>query len=163
MRAMLLTAAPTASKFNAESQGSTDSAPSQLTPGRCVHCSSSNEEENMKTIIQMTALGATVLLLAGCSGEPSNGDIEKAVQASVQQSQEAMGKLADGNPQAAEMAKAFQAKVHSVNKIGCKSDGDKAYKCDVELDMETGLTGRKKQTVPVRMVKGSDGWTMAGM
>ena len=117
----------------------------------------------MKTIIQMTAVGAIALLLAGCSSEPSNSDIEKAVQASVQQSQEAMGKLAGSNPQAADMAKAFQAKVHSVNKIGCKSDGDKAYKCDVELDMETGLTGRKKQTVPVRMVKGSEGWTMAGM
>ena len=113
--------------------------------------------------VQWAAVAVAAVVLAGCSSEPSNADIEKAVQASVQQSQEAMGKLAGGNPQAAEMAKAFQAKVHSVNKIGCKSDGDKAYKCDVELDMETGLTGRKKQTVPVRMVKGSEGWTMAGM
>ena len=116
-----------------------------------------------QTSIQWAGVAVAALVLAGCSSEPSNADIEKAVQASVQQSQEAMGKLADGNPQAAGMAKAFQAKVHSVNKIGCKSDGDKAYKCDVELDMETGLTGRKKQTVPVRMVKGSEGWTMAGM
>ncbi len=116
-----------------------------------------------QTNIQRAALAVAAVVLAGCASEPSNADIEKAVQASVQQSQEAMDKLADGNPQAAEMAKSLQPKVHSVNKIGCKSDGDKAYKCDVELDMETGLTGRKKQTVPVRMVKGSDGWTMAGM
>ena len=116
-----------------------------------------------QTSIQWAGVAVAALVLAGCSSEPSNADIEKAVQASVQQSQEAMGKLAGNNPQAADMAKAFQAKVHSVNKIGCKSDGDKAYKCDVELDMETGLTGRTKQTVPLRLVTGSEGWTMAGM
>ena len=104
---------------------------------------------------QLAAVAVVAALLAGCSGEPSAGDIEKAVKASVTQSQEAMSKMAGSNAQAAEMAKSMMPTVHSVNKIGCKADGDKAYNCDVELDMETGITGRKKQTVPVRMVKGS--------
>ena len=30
--------------------------------------------------------------------------------------------------------------MRSVNKIGCKLNGDEAYKCDVALDIETGLS-----------------------
>lgn len=116
----------------------------------------------MNHFVKLGLLGLTVFLTA-CSSEPSAGDIEKEIKAQVANSQEAITKMAGNNPQVAEMAKSMQITVHSVNKIGCKSDGDKAYKCDVEMDLENGLTGRKKQTVPVRMVKGSDGWVMSGM
>lgn len=74
-----------------------------------------------------------------------------------------MEKLAANTPQMEQMAKALQTKVHSVKKIGCKSAGEKAYRCDVEVDLENGLTGRQKQVMPVRMVKASDGWAMSGM
>ena len=121
------------------------------------------KQSTIQRVQGLVAVAAAALLLSACSSEPSNGDIEQAVKASVTKSQEAMSKLASSSPQAAEMAKKMMPTVHGVNKIGCKADGDKAYNCDVELDMETGITGRKKQTVPVRMVKGSEGWTLSGM
>lgn len=102
------------------------------------------EKSITQTNIQRAVLAVAAVVLAGCSSEPSNAEDAKSSASLGAAKPEAMGKLADGNPQAAEMAKSLQPKVHSVNKIGCKSDGDKAYKCDVELDMETGLTGRKK-------------------
>lgn len=117
----------------------------------------------MQPIPRMAAIGLATALLAACSSEPSSGDIETAVKAQVQQGLDAAQKMVGNNPQLAKMAEALQVKVHGVNKIGCKSAGDKAFLCDVELDLESGLTGRAKKTVPVRMVKGSEGWAISGL
>lgn len=46
-----------------------------------------------------------------------------------------------------------------VKKVGCKPDGETAYRCDIEPVMATG-TESKSQVVPMRFVKASSGWQM---
>jgi len=106
-----------------------------------------------------------ILILTGCSSEPSASDIESAVKKSVD----------DSNKAAVEMATAFagakavesmkdaipQAKVNSAKKVGCKEDGKDAYKCDIELDGEQPMMGRVQKIVPMRFVKGSNGWVVS--
>ncbi|MDM0028403.1 zinc ribbon domain-containing protein [Variovorax saccharolyticus] len=84
-------------------------------------------------------------------GEPSEGDMTAAFESSMAQSNEAMSGLTGSK-------KAF--KVYSVKKIGCKSDGEKAYRCDVESDIEAPMIGRNKGVANLRFVKASDGWTV---
>ncbi|NML33573.1 hypothetical protein [Paraburkholderia antibiotica] len=71
--------------------------------------------------------------------------LQKQVEAGRAQTEQIMGKNSFLNSQIDQQKKAIEA----VKLIGCKSDGDKAYLCDVEAG---GNAGR------VRMLKGSDGW-----
>lgn len=91
---------------------------------------------------------SVLLLLAGCGGEPSSGDIEKVVQSSVTRL----------NAQLGSWGGKTKAEVHSVKKLGCKSDSSNAYVCDVEADITHPMAGRTKGVSQIRMVKGSDGW-----
>jgi len=104
------------------------------------------EDISMKSF----TLTKTILLLAfnacilvGCGGEPSQHDIETAV---AKQQQGIPKEMQDLIPQ-----------VKNVKKVGCKADGDKAYICDVE--MEVSQLGKTQKGVgPVRFIKASDGW-----
>ena len=64
-----------------------------------------------------------------------------------------------GGKQAADMAKSYLPDIKSVKKIGCKEDGDKAYKCDVEMEV-TQMGKTNKEIAPFRFVKASDGWVV---
>ena len=104
------------------------------------------------------------LVTAG-SEEPSANHIGVAVRKSTD----------DANKAAIELATAFagakavesmkdaipQLKINSAKKVGCKEDGTNAYKCDVEYDAEQPLMGRVQTIVPMRFVKGSNGWAVA--
>ena len=85
------------------------------------------------------------MLLAGCSGEPS----EKDIQSAIAKEQQAMP----------EMMKGMVPEITGVKKVGCKSDSEKAYICDLEMEAKQfGAT--KKGVAPVRLVKTSDGWAV---
>jgi hypothetical protein len=99
---------------------------------------------------RLLIIGAASLMLVACGGEPSEGDIRKVIDKSID----------DGNQVAQKMGVKMESKVHSVKKIGCKSDGDKAYICDVEVDVEMPMVGRNKGVAPMRFVKTSDGWAV---
>ena len=87
-----------------------------------------------------------VLALAGCSGEPSSGDIEKAVKADVEKVNQ-------------QVPEPMKAEVHAVKKISCVEAKESAgYNCDVEIDVTAPMVGRNKSVGQIRMVKGSDGW-----
>ncbi|MGJ7917767.1 hypothetical protein ACI48D_20095 [Massilia sp. LXY-6] len=94
------------------------------------------------TTLLFLAFSATIL--AGCGGEPSQHDIETAV---AKQQQGVPKEMQDLIPE-----------VKNVKKVGCKADGDKAYVCDVEMEV-TQLGKTQKGVGPVRFVKASDGWT----
>ena len=98
-------------------------------------------------IAKVVAIVAGALLLTAC-GEPSEGDLRAAFEKQIAES----NKMAQG------LGVKMESKLHSLKKVGCKADGDNAYRCDVEVDMEVPLVGRKKVVAPVRFVKGSDGW-----
>ena len=86
------------------------------------------------------------LALAGCSGEPSSGDIEKVVKADVEKVNE-------------QVPESMKTEVHAVKKISCVEAKESAgYNCDVEIDVTAPLVGRNKSVGQIRMVKGSDGW-----
>ena len=60
----------------------------------------------------------------------------------------------------AEMAESLMPKISGLKKIGCKEDGEKAYRCDVE--MEVSQDGQvNKGPANLRFVKGSDGWMVS--
>lgn len=44
-----------------------------------------------------------------------------------------------------------------LKKIGCKEDGENAYRCDVEVMVKAGQETKSAPT-SVRVVKTSDGW-----
>lgn len=104
-------------------------------------------------------LGVTALvlssaaLLGGCSGEPSAGDLEKAVAANASQGAEQMERLSRGS------SKSFMPQVHSVKKLGCRQETGAAWLCDVELDMTPPHGVRGKVPTSMRFTKGSEGWT----
>lgn len=91
----------------------------------------------------------TSLSLAACGGSPSESDVRaalsKQVDAGLEQARQIAGKNAFFDRQADERHK----EVEAMKLIGCKSDGEKAYLCDVE-----GKGGAGQ----IRMLKGSDGW-----
>lgn len=101
----------------------------------------------MKKYIAVALVACT---LAGCSGAPSDADMKNALQKNVDQT---IGALL-GNDKNAQDAK---PKYDSVKGLGCKSDGEKAYRCDVEIEM-TSMFGKQKSAQSIRFVKGSDGW-----
>ena len=90
--------------------------------------------------------------LVGCGGAPSEGDIKSA-----------WGKEVAKNAAAASSSGVnFRMNLPETkvsNKIGCKEDGEKAYKCDVEMEVQQGAK-TQKTPINMRLVKGSDGWTI---
>lgn len=103
-------------------------------------------------------IGALLIcsLLAACSGEPSEKDIRRAVENSMNN--------AGDNPfaqMAAEFAGSDDGKlieVHELEKLGCRKDTHgSGFDCDVSMDVSVfGM--RQKSDTQVRMVKGKNGW-----
>ena len=93
-----------------------------------------------------------MLLLAGCSGEPSNADISKALNVNAAQGAAGMERLSPGS------SRTFMPTLHDVKKLGCQKDGA-AYRCDVEMDVTSQGT-RAKVPATYRFVSGSDGWAV---
>jgi hypothetical protein len=91
-------------------------------------------------------------ILAACGGAPSDSDIKTALEKAVSDQQKAMAAVGGSA-----MGNLFKIDYTSVKKIGCKEDGEKAYRCDVEVSAKTAL-GEQKQVSSMRLVKGSDGW-----
>ncbi|RYI18360.1 MAG: hypothetical protein EON48_09780 [Acetobacteraceae bacterium] len=94
-------------------------------------------------------------LLAGCSGEPGNADIEKALTVNAAQGNVQMEQLSKGSSQA------FMPQVHAARKLGCKPDTSAAFVCDVELDLTPPRGVRTRTNASLRFVQGSDGWAVA--
>lgn len=96
---------------------------------------------------------SSAALLGGCSGEPSAGDLEKAVAANASQGAEQMERLSRGS------SKSFMPQVHNVKKLSCRQDTGAAWLCDIELDMTSPQGVRGKVPTAMRFIKGSEGWT----
>lgn len=85
------------------------------------------------------------LALAGCGGEPSEKDIQSAIAKEQQATPDLM--------------KGLVPEITGVKKVGCKSDGDQAYVCDLEMEAKQFGT-MHKAVAPVRFIKASDGWAV---
>lgn len=102
-----------------------------------------------KSILTIFILPA---LLTACGGAPSESDMKKAIDIQVQAEMTAAKQF-----MGASMAEKMTPKIESLKKIGCKDDGENAYRCDLELEVtQNGRTN--KAPTRMRFVKGSDGW-----
>ena len=106
-----------------------------------------------KTLIGILAVG--LCTLTGCSGEPSQQQVEAAVQKNVDEANNRAKQLAG------KLSPDMQTKLNSAKKVACTKESDKVYKCDVEIDMNMPMAGELKKTVSSRFVNGSDGWTVS--
>jgi len=100
------------------------------------------------------ALCGFVSLLAACSSGPNQDDIRAAYIKQIDQAKANAEKMAGAGAATGLFGDQFaQARslADSIKLIGCKSDGDHAYACDIEIQGN----GRA-----IRMAKGDDGWVM---
>lgn len=95
-------------------------------------------------------VSAAALVLTACGGAPSESEMQAVLEKRMNADLKALGSMGID----------AQIKVHSLKKVGCKEDGEKAYKCDVEIDIEAPAIGRQQNVTPMRFVKSSDGWTV---
>lgn len=107
--------------------------------------------------IRNISISATILFsaaLAGCSGEPSSSEIEKAIKSSVEQSNQ-QAKEIGGSMMSDDMLTV----IYEAKKVGCASaEGATGFNCDVELDVSAPFVGRSKKVTTIRFVKSSEGW-----
>lgn len=101
------------------------------------------------------ALLGNVWLVSGCSSEPGNADIEKALAVNSAQGTAQMKQISKGSSQV------FLPQVHSARKLGCKSETAAAYIRDVKLDVTPPRGTRTRTTASLRLVHGSDGWSLS--
>lgn len=98
----------------------------------------------MRRTVIPALLAAAFAALAGCSSGPSQSEVEAAVQ-------KAFGSAFMG-------VKLIE--YSSIKKIGCTAK-EGGYVCDVELTMKA-MGQQQTQVQRLRLVKGSDGWLVAG-
>lgn len=84
--------------------------------------------------------------------------MNEAVKKSVDAQNKAVAAAVGGmmGSDSAGMLNSMKVEAPEVKKISCKEDGEKAYKCDIEVITKAG-----KNVVPARFVKASDGWALA--
>ena len=100
---------------------------------------------------------AVVLMMTACSSEPSSSDIRTALESDLQQMLDIQANMTNPFTGKGRSASATGPKVEDIRKIGCKEDGEKAYRCDVEIVIVEG-GAKKSSVVPARFVKTSSGW-----
>ncbi len=102
------------------------------------------------------AVAAGVLLLAGCSGGPSEAEIQKAFGESLAASLSMFAAFSG------EASAAPAANVKSVDSHGCeRANGKPGYNCTftVEIELPNGQSMKRQETT--RFVQGERGWFAA--
>ena len=108
---------------------------------------------NISKTVSLAVL--TTIALSACGGAPSESDMKGALEKQMKMELDASKKFMGGA--GAGMAEALMPKIDGLKKIGCKEDGEKAYRCDVELEVSrNGQTNKAPGNI--RFVKGSEGW-----
>ena len=97
------------------------------------------------------------LVLTACSSEPSSSDMKAALEPELKQMLEMQANMTNPFTGRAKPASATGPKLEEIRKIGCKDDGEKAYRCDVEIVIVEG-GAKRSSVVPARFVKTSSGW-----
>ncbi len=112
-------------------------------------------QKTLVTGFTIVVLGAA---LAGCSGEPTEADLKKALQSEMERANElAQTMLGE------EAGAAVATTIHALDKLNCKRsevDGKQGYRCRVEMDITYPPAKRQKRKASIRMVKEDSGWTV---
>ncbi len=114
----------------------------------------------MKKITSISStllLISTIVLLAGCSREPSENDIKTAYTNEVEQTNNLTRKFGGD---------AMTIKVNDLKKLSCKESNDKGqFQCRVDLDSTLPIIGRHAQQTTLTLIKddignGKQGWVI---
>ncbi len=115
-----------------------------------------NVETKVKTLFTGITIVLLGLALTGCSGEPTEADLKKALQAEMDRANE-LAQTMLGN----EAGAAVATTIHTLDKLKCKQsevDGKQEYRCKVEMDITYPPAKRQKRQASIRMVKEDNGW-----
>ncbi len=94
---------------------------------------------------------AISLALGACNSAPSEGELKGAVEAKMKADSETLERSIG------KQAMPTKPELKNVRKIDCKSDSEKAYRCEVELEVNQGGT-LAKGTASMRFVKSGENW-----
>ena len=105
-------------------------------------------------ITKSLAVSMLTVLITGCSGEPSNDDVDKSIRASTDDAIKQLEKAGVMDPQ-------LKPTINEVRKIGCaEARGEAGFICDVESDITTPATGRIKGVEKFRIVNNDGTWVV---
>ena len=115
------------------------------------------------------------LLLAGCSNEPSNRDLENIANSQISKLISLIHNESLGGLSISKIAGVKDFKIDAVEKIQCilENQNSKIYACDVLIKYEiltsqnslselVGFSGKKSEVKKIRIFKGSSGWEIIG-
>ena len=108
---------------------------------------------------RLVAWAVIALLLCGCSGAPSDGDIKAALQAEQRQKAANVAGLPSSGGMLRPITGPALFEVVSIRKRSCKAEGQEAYRCDVEMEIRKDNQTFKGTLVSLRLVRGNDGWS----
>jgi len=93
-------------------------------------------------------------LLVGCKSEPSESDIQSAIQQNVEQTNQ-QAKSMGGKALTDNML----MKVENIKKLACQdAQSDGSYKCKVEMEMTAPFVGKRQTTGELTFIESDDGW-----
>lgn len=108
-----------------------------------------------KTVVKTAFAIAASALLIGCSSGPSESDVRKALERSLEsmnsELREALGNSA--------RVEAFE--LTDFDLLGCEEAGE-SYSCDVVMSMDTPLMKVSDRSTTLRVRKGGGGWRVIG-
>lgn len=103
-------------------------------------------------LLSRFALAISVFALVGCSGEPSDSDVERAITEATDQ---AMAQLKESGV----LSDNLVVTIHAIKKIGCApAEGEAGYICDIESHVSTPMTGEVKGIEKYRLVEKDGSW-----
>ena len=113
-----------------------------------------------KRVLKALLTGFTMVVLGvaltGCSEEPKEADLMKALQAEMER--------ANGLAQTmlgSEAGAAAVTTIHALKKLNCRLsevDGREEYRCKVEMDITYPPAKRQMRQASIRMVNEDKGW-----
>lgn len=93
-------------------------------------------------------------LLTGCKSEPSESDIQSAIQQNVDQSNQ-QAKSIGGKALTDNML----MKVNNIKKLACQdAQSDGSYKCKVEMEVTAPFVGKRQTTGELTFIESDSGW-----
>lgn len=101
-----------------------------------------------------------IALLAACSASPSDRDIRGAIERQQAERKQTLTSLLGERGAAMAGQLMGPGEIKSVKKIGCREDGENAWRCDIELQIAAG-DATQTRVGQLRLVRSSSGWAVS--
>ncbi len=112
----------------------------------------------MKTLFTGFTVAVLGVALTGCSEEPKEADLMKALQAEMERANGLVESMLGS-----EAGAAAATTIHALKKLGCKpseEDGREEFRCKVEMDITYPPAKRQMRQASIRVVNEDKGWVI---